>query len=84
MCQPVQGVCSARHAGPGKAFDRTIDGVPDGYRPVDVREALKVLIRPWSPERGIREDGTGGTGDHELVMTIRAAAVAAGPPSSLP
>ncbi|GAA3036695.1 zinc-dependent alcohol dehydrogenase family protein [Streptosporangium longisporum] len=33
---------------PGKVFDRTIglDEVPDGYRAMDDREALKVLIRP--------------------------------------
>jgi threonine dehydrogenase-like Zn-dependent dehydrogenase len=33
---------------PGKVFDRTIglDDVPDGYRAMDEREALKVLILP--------------------------------------
>ncbi|GAB3964776.1 alcohol dehydrogenase catalytic domain-containing protein [Actinoallomurus acanthiterrae] len=33
---------------PGRVFDRTVelDGVPDGYRAMDSREALKVLIRP--------------------------------------
>jgi len=33
---------------PGKVFDRTVDlaGVPDGYRAMDAREALKVLVRP--------------------------------------
>jgi threonine dehydrogenase-like Zn-dependent dehydrogenase len=33
---------------PGKVFDRTIgiDGIPDGYRAMADREALKVLIRP--------------------------------------
>ncbi len=33
---------------PGRVFDRTIglDEVPDGYRAMDKREALKVLIRP--------------------------------------
>ena len=33
---------------PGKVFDRTVDldGVPDGYRAMDDREALKVLVRP--------------------------------------
>ena len=33
---------------PGRVFDRTIgmDEVPDGYRAMDAREALKVLIRP--------------------------------------
>ncbi|SFW45358.1 zinc-dependent alcohol dehydrogenase family protein [Amycolatopsis australiensis] len=33
---------------PGKVFDRTIDveGVPDGYRAMAAREALKVLIEP--------------------------------------
>jgi len=33
---------------PGKVFDRTVDlsDVPDGYRAMDDREALKVLVRP--------------------------------------
>ncbi|MFP5020528.1 zinc-dependent alcohol dehydrogenase family protein [Pseudonocardia phyllosphaerae] len=33
---------------PGKVFDRTVgfDGVPDGYRAMNDREALKVLIKP--------------------------------------
>jgi threonine dehydrogenase-like Zn-dependent dehydrogenase len=33
---------------PGKVFDRTVslDEVPDGYRAMDRREAIKVLIRP--------------------------------------
>ena len=33
---------------PGKVFDRTIDldGVPEGYRAMNDREALKVLVRP--------------------------------------
>jgi threonine dehydrogenase-like Zn-dependent dehydrogenase len=33
---------------PGKVLDRTIglDGVPDGYRAMNDREALKVMIRP--------------------------------------
>jgi len=33
---------------PGRVFDRTIglDGVPDGYRAMADREALKVLVRP--------------------------------------
>ena len=33
---------------PGKVFDRTIDldDVPDGYRAMAQREALKVLVRP--------------------------------------
>jgi hypothetical protein len=33
---------------PGRVFDRTVDldGVPEGYRAMDGREALKVLIRP--------------------------------------
>ncbi|RIJ76448.1 IMP dehydrogenase [Nakamurella silvestris] len=33
---------------PGRVFDRTVDldGVPDGYRAMDNREALKVLVRP--------------------------------------
>jgi len=33
---------------PGRVFDRTVDldGVPDGYRAMDEREALKVMIEP--------------------------------------
>jgi threonine dehydrogenase-like Zn-dependent dehydrogenase len=33
---------------PGKVFDRVVDldGVPDGYRAMDAREALKVLVQP--------------------------------------
>jgi threonine dehydrogenase-like Zn-dependent dehydrogenase len=33
---------------PGRVFDRTValDGVPEGYRAMNDREALKVLIRP--------------------------------------
>ena len=33
---------------PGRVFDRTVDldGIPDGYRAMNDREALKVLIRP--------------------------------------
>jgi threonine dehydrogenase-like Zn-dependent dehydrogenase len=31
---------------PGRVFDRVtdLDGVPDGYRAMDAREAIKVLI----------------------------------------
>ncbi len=33
---------------PGLVFDRTVtlDGVPDGYRAMNTREALKVMVRP--------------------------------------
>ena len=33
---------------PGRVFDRTVDldEVPDGYRAMNEREALKVMIRP--------------------------------------
>ena len=33
---------------PGRVFDRSVglDGVPDGYRAMDAREALKVMVRP--------------------------------------
>ena len=33
---------------PGLVFDRTVDldGVPDGYRAMDAREAIKVMVRP--------------------------------------
>ncbi|HST08218.1 MAG TPA: hypothetical protein VLJ83_08590, partial [Gemmatimonadaceae bacterium] len=33
---------------PGRVFDRVVglDGVPDGYRAMNEREALKVMVRP--------------------------------------
>ena len=33
---------------PGRVFDRTVtlDGVPDGYRAMNEREALKVMVQP--------------------------------------
>jgi threonine dehydrogenase-like Zn-dependent dehydrogenase len=33
---------------PGLVFDRSVglDGVPDGYRAMNAREALKVMVRP--------------------------------------
>jgi threonine dehydrogenase-like Zn-dependent dehydrogenase len=33
---------------PGKVFDRTVDldGVPDGYRAMDQRESIKVIVEP--------------------------------------
>ncbi len=33
---------------PGRVFDRTVglDQTPEGYRAMDAREALKVLVRP--------------------------------------
>lgn len=33
---------------PGKVFDRTVgfDGVPEGYREMDKREAIKVMVKP--------------------------------------
>ena len=33
---------------PGLVFDRTVglDGVPDGYRAMDAREAIKVMVKP--------------------------------------
>jgi threonine dehydrogenase-like Zn-dependent dehydrogenase len=33
---------------PGRVFDRTVplDGVPDGYRAMDEREAIKVMVKP--------------------------------------
>jgi len=33
---------------PGRVFDRTVrlDGVPDGYRAMNERESLKVMVRP--------------------------------------
>jgi threonine dehydrogenase-like Zn-dependent dehydrogenase len=34
---------------PGRVFDRTVslDEVPDGYRAMADRKALKVLVQPW-------------------------------------
>lgn len=36
------------HIEPGRVFDRTVrlDGVPNGYRAMDAREAIKVMVRP--------------------------------------
>jgi threonine dehydrogenase-like Zn-dependent dehydrogenase len=33
---------------PGRVFDRTIgiEGVPDGYRAMNEREAIKVMVKP--------------------------------------
>ena len=33
---------------PGRVFDRSVglDGVPDGYRAMNEREAIKVMVRP--------------------------------------
>ena len=33
---------------PGRVFDRTVDldGVPDGYRAMDERESIKVMVEP--------------------------------------
>jgi threonine dehydrogenase-like Zn-dependent dehydrogenase len=33
---------------PGRVFDRTIGlkDVPDGYRPMNERESLKVMVKP--------------------------------------
>ena len=33
---------------PGRVFDRVtnLDGVPDGYRAMDERESIKVMIAP--------------------------------------
>jgi len=33
---------------PGRVFDRVVglDGVPDGYRAMDDRESIKVMVRP--------------------------------------
>jgi threonine dehydrogenase-like Zn-dependent dehydrogenase len=33
---------------PGRVFDRTVnlDGVPNGYRAMNDRESIKVMVRP--------------------------------------
>lgn len=43
----LPGVLSGQVA-PGKVFDQIVDfdGIPDGYRAMDTRKSLKVLIRP--------------------------------------
>ena len=40
--------CSRAAWSPGRVFDHTIelDGVPDGYRAMDDRESIKVLVKP--------------------------------------
>jgi threonine dehydrogenase-like Zn-dependent dehydrogenase len=45
--QPIPEVLDGRLE-PGRLFDRVIgiDKVPDGYRAMDARGAIKVLIRP--------------------------------------
>ena len=51
-CAPTSRSCcptSSRAASsPGRVFDRTVglDGVPDGYRAMDDRESIKVMVRP--------------------------------------
>jgi hypothetical protein len=39
-------------------FDRvvTLDDVPDGYRAMNEREALKVMVRPASQKRAHKAD----------------------------
>ena len=34
--------------GPGRVFDRftDLDGVPDGYRAMNERESIKVMVKP--------------------------------------
>jgi hypothetical protein len=36
------------HIEPGRVFDRTVglDGVPDGYRAMDDRQSIKVMVKP--------------------------------------
>jgi threonine dehydrogenase-like Zn-dependent dehydrogenase len=38
---------------PGRVFDRVVglEEVPDGYRAMNDREAIKVMIEPWSRPR---------------------------------
>jgi hypothetical protein len=49
---------------PGRVFDRTIDieEIPDGYRSMADREALKVLIRPMRV--GMRRRPCSSRGEH--------------------
>ena len=39
---------------PGRVFDQTIrlDAVPDGYRAMNERRELKIMVRPW-PSSGV-------------------------------
>jgi hypothetical protein len=41
-------ILMGRHIEPGRVFDRTVglDEVPDGYRAMAGRAALRVLVRP--------------------------------------
>jgi len=48
----IPGKEPTRRIEPGRVFDRvtTLDGVPDGYRAMKEREAIKVMIElkePW-------------------------------------
>ena len=47
LAGPTQDVMEGRIQ-PGRVFDRTVglDGVPEGYRAMNEREALKVMVRP--------------------------------------
>jgi threonine dehydrogenase-like Zn-dependent dehydrogenase len=40
--------CTEGRIEPGKVFDRSVglDGVPDGYRAMNDRESIKVMIQP--------------------------------------
>ena len=44
---------------PGRVFDRelTLDQIPEGYKEMDSRQALKVLVRPYE---GAQAGGTAG------------------------
>ena len=43
---------------PGRVFDRTVglDGVPDGYRAMNDRESIKVMVSPERRSRLTRAD----------------------------
>jgi threonine dehydrogenase-like Zn-dependent dehydrogenase len=51
VCAYIEGLLPDILGGtiePGRIFDRTVDldGVPDSYRAMDEREALKVIVEP--------------------------------------
>ncbi len=52
-----------------------LDGVPDGHRAMDAREALKVLVRPWTcrpplPSRGADGGGPDRTAEHRGPLEV--------------
>ena len=46
--EPARVSCALVTFEPGRVFDRVVglEGVPDGYRAMNEREALKVMVEP--------------------------------------